>query len=174
MRPPCRDMGDLLVKSIVWNIWLARNDCIFSANILPTHAFILKIDRMLLSWFSTVADGSRVKLEDLISSIRRSLKFLGPRVEEVVGARTRASSCGGSGGLRRPVFSSLFCFCVSSPVWVLFHCLWFLFVIFYCSFCFSFSVGEWGFSVSSCYLIEMVYPPFSKKKIFIYSDMSNS
>lgn len=49
VRPACRDIGDLVVKLIVWNTWLARNDYIFSANILPAHALILKIDRMLLS-----------------------------------------------------------------------------------------------------------------------------
>lgn len=64
----------------------ARNDCIFNANILPAHTLILKIYQMLLSYFSTVAKGSKVKLEDSISAIKRSLEFLSPRVEESNGA----------------------------------------------------------------------------------------
>lgn len=83
MRVTCRDMGDLVVKSIVWNICLARNDYIFNANTLPIHAHILKIDHRLISWFSTVVEGAKAKMEDSISSIRRSLEFLGPRVEEI-------------------------------------------------------------------------------------------
>lgn len=48
---------------------------------LPTEAFILKIDRMLLSWVDILADGAKMKLEDPIASVCHSLKFLRPRVE---------------------------------------------------------------------------------------------
>lgn len=57
VRRACKDIGDLVVKAIVWNIWLVRNDCIFNANILHAHDIILKIDLMLLSWFAIVAKG---------------------------------------------------------------------------------------------------------------------
>lgn len=46
------------------------------------------LDRMLLSRLSTVAEGSRVKMEDSTSAIKRSLKLLGLRVEEPDGAPT--------------------------------------------------------------------------------------
>lgn len=49
LRHAQRDIGDLVVKAIVWNVWLARNDCVFNATVMPAHAIILKIDRILLS-----------------------------------------------------------------------------------------------------------------------------
>lgn len=71
-----RDIRALVMKSFVWNIWPGRNDYIFSATILPTHVIILKIDHMILSWFSAALEDSKVKLEDSISTIRHNLKFL--------------------------------------------------------------------------------------------------
>lgn len=69
----------LIVKACVWNLWLARNDCIFNACVLPVHAIIVKINHMLLSWFSAASEGTKKKLADPISTIRRSLEFLGSR-----------------------------------------------------------------------------------------------
>lgn len=82
LRPSIRDMGVLVVKVIVWNIWLVRNDCIFNANVVPSYSFILKINRMFLSWVSAVFEGSQAKLEDSMAFVRWSLDFLNPRVEE--------------------------------------------------------------------------------------------
>lgn len=82
IQPAKRDFGDLVVKAFVWNIWLAKNDRIFNANTLSLHVIILKIDRILLSWFSTFAEGLKGKLEESMMAIRRSLEFFGPRVEE--------------------------------------------------------------------------------------------
>lgn len=83
MRSSCRDVGALVVKAIIWNIWLARNDCIFNAKFLPVHVLILNIDRLLLSWFSSASEGVQAKLEDSIAVIRQSLGGLGPGVDEV-------------------------------------------------------------------------------------------
>lgn len=88
MRPSTRVIGDEVAKAFVWFVWLARNDCIFNAKVLTPHAIMVKTDHMLLSWFSVAADGLRVKLDDTITSIRRSLEFLGPRSEGVVDAPT--------------------------------------------------------------------------------------
>lgn len=77
-----RDIGDLVVKTLVWNIWLTRNECIFNAKILHVHDVILSIDRMILLWCSSATDRSHGKLEDSLKCIRRSLEFLGPRAEE--------------------------------------------------------------------------------------------
>lgn len=74
-------MVDLVVNALVWNIWLARNNRIFNANILPVHSIILIIDHILLSWFDVLANGAKAKLEDPISTIRRSLEFLRPTTE---------------------------------------------------------------------------------------------
>lgn len=38
---------------------------------------ILKIDHMLLLWFSIASEGKRAKLEDSIAIVRRRLEFMG-------------------------------------------------------------------------------------------------
>lgn len=76
LRPTVKDMRDWVVKAFVWNIWLVMNDLIFNANVLPAFAIILKSNRMILSWFSAVTEGSREKFDDSITTIRHSLEFL--------------------------------------------------------------------------------------------------
>lgn len=63
----------------MWNIWLARNDKIFNAKILPSHCIVLSINRMLLLWFNSLADSVKEMIEDTITTVRRSLEFIGPR-----------------------------------------------------------------------------------------------
>ncbi|XP_039123372.1 uncharacterized protein LOC120259989 [Dioscorea cayenensis subsp. rotundata] len=58
-----RIFGDLVAKAIVWNICLARNDCIFNDNVLHINSLILKIARMIMSWCSSVSEGLREKME---------------------------------------------------------------------------------------------------------------
>lgn len=77
-----RVRGFLIVKAIVWNIWLTRNVCIFYNIVLSVLAIILKIDLMIPSWFSAVADEARAEFEESIFTVGRSLEFLGQRVEE--------------------------------------------------------------------------------------------
>ncbi|XP_039119177.1 uncharacterized protein LOC120255416 [Dioscorea cayenensis subsp. rotundata] len=76
---------DLVVKVLVWNLWLARNDRIFNAKILPVHCIVLYINRMLLLWFDALADLVKVKIEDTIASVRRSLEFVGQRSLQELG-----------------------------------------------------------------------------------------
>jgi len=78
---------DLVVKTIVCIIWIARNNCNFNvAAVLSVHALILKIGHLLLSWFSTSAEGPKKKVEDSMVTIRCSLDFLSPLVDEPGGA----------------------------------------------------------------------------------------
>lgn len=49
MRPSLRIMGDIVLKAIFWNVWLARNDRMFYVNAVATQVIILNVDRMLLS-----------------------------------------------------------------------------------------------------------------------------
>lgn len=49
---------------------------------MPAHYIIVKIDRMLVFWCSSFAEGHRAKMEEDISFVRRSLEFLGPRVQD--------------------------------------------------------------------------------------------
>lgn len=86
--PARRMMVDQIVKEIVWLSWITRIDCIFNAIFLLAHALILKVDHLLLSWFLASAEGPKKKLEDPIASIRHSLEFLDPRVEDASGTST--------------------------------------------------------------------------------------
>ncbi|XP_039129007.1 uncharacterized protein LOC120265183 [Dioscorea cayenensis subsp. rotundata] len=79
MRPALRLSVDLVIKALVWNIWLARNDRIFNAKILSTHCTVLSINRMILSWFDALADNAKTKVEDTMAAVKRSLEFVGPR-----------------------------------------------------------------------------------------------
>ncbi|XP_039117658.1 uncharacterized protein LOC120253386 [Dioscorea cayenensis subsp. rotundata] len=79
VRPNSRVAVDLVVKALVWNIWIARNDRIFNDKILPATCILLCINRMLLSWFDALADGAKAKLEDTMAIVRGSLEFLESR-----------------------------------------------------------------------------------------------
>jgi len=81
VHPARRTFCDLLVKATLWNVWLARNESIFNAKVVPVHVIIMNIDRMLLSWFSICADNVKAKLEEPMHTIRRSLEFLSVRSE---------------------------------------------------------------------------------------------
>lgn len=45
-----------MVKVLVWNALLARNNCMFNANVVPVHIIILKINHMLVSWFAATSE----------------------------------------------------------------------------------------------------------------------
>ncbi|XP_039130342.1 uncharacterized protein LOC120266746 [Dioscorea cayenensis subsp. rotundata] len=79
LRPAARVFGDLFVKAYVWSIWLSRNDCIFANKCHSPLDVVMKSTQLLLSWYSAAPEGVREKIGDLISSIRRSLEFVGPR-----------------------------------------------------------------------------------------------
>lgn len=51
VRPSLRNMGDLIVKAIAWNVWLAKNDHIFNANAISGHVIMLKVDCMFFFFF---------------------------------------------------------------------------------------------------------------------------
>ncbi|XP_039133180.1 uncharacterized protein LOC120270217 [Dioscorea cayenensis subsp. rotundata] len=89
VQPAARDFCDLLVKALVWNVWLVRNDIIFNATVVPVFAIILKIDRMLLSWFSNCSVNFIGKIEEPMKSISHSLEFIGSRS---VGATSEVGS----------------------------------------------------------------------------------
>lgn len=83
--PSLRVMGDLVVKVIVWNIWLVRNDCIFNAYVIPIQSLYVKINRILLSWFSAASDGVKEKIEGSMLIVQWSLEFTNALVEETGG-----------------------------------------------------------------------------------------
>lgn len=77
VQPSLRDLCDLVVKALVWNVRRARNDIIFNNNVVPVQVIILNIDHMLLSWFSNCTDSLKGKLEVPMKSISRSLESFG-------------------------------------------------------------------------------------------------
>ncbi|XP_039123586.1 uncharacterized protein LOC120260211 [Dioscorea cayenensis subsp. rotundata] len=77
-----QDVGVWIMKALIWNIWLARNDRIFNANVVHAADIIMKCDRMIFSWFTVIVEGARGKFEDYALAIRHSLKFLDQRAEE--------------------------------------------------------------------------------------------
>ncbi|XP_039123614.1 uncharacterized protein LOC120260240 [Dioscorea cayenensis subsp. rotundata] len=81
VRPAARVFGDLFVKAYVWSIWFTRNDYIFAAKCDSPLVVSMKTAHMLLSWYSAASVGVREKIAEPISSIRRSLEFVGPRSE---------------------------------------------------------------------------------------------
>jgi len=76
---PSLPFWDLLVKAINWNIWLERNARIFNFNCLSSDTIILKIIRMLMSWYFAAPESKKAKIEDSVTKIRRNLDFLVPR-----------------------------------------------------------------------------------------------
>lgn len=70
-----RVIRDLVIKAIEWNIWLVRNNCSFHAIVVPVHILILKINHMLVFWFSAASEGLKQKVKESMSIVRCSLEF---------------------------------------------------------------------------------------------------
>ncbi|XP_039122026.1 uncharacterized protein LOC120258641 [Dioscorea cayenensis subsp. rotundata] len=136
VRPEARLSVDFPVKALTWNIWLARNDRIFNAKILPTHCIIININRMLLSWFDALANSAKEKLEDSMSKVKRSLEFLGSRSQLVGEGYTCRGGTRSCHGLVRPVAYVLRGNCVSSGG--LLFCVALVHLLWCEGFCYSF------------------------------------
>lgn len=91
-------MGGIIVKAIVWIIWLSKNVCIFSVISSSSQSVISKMAHVLISWFSAAPVSQHVKFEEHISTIRHSLAFYGPyddsTSEEASGDRTSDQGLG--------------------------------------------------------------------------------
>lgn len=74
-----KEVGEILIRAIFWNICLEQNNCMFHSNIHTLRAIIIKIDHMFLFWLSIVRKVKMGKFEDSIIAIRRSLEFMGSR-----------------------------------------------------------------------------------------------
>lgn len=165
VRSSMREMGDLVVKALIQNIWHAKNDCIFNAIVVPTHVIILKIICMLLSWFSTVTEGAQEKLKDSMTTIRCCLEFHRPRAEESSGVLTSEETLGPSmgqntvvGARRMALFLHvlmLVFFKIVPPHLVVLDYHFYLFLYFLQN-------------VVIFFLIEVVYPLFKKTILLLY------
>ena len=71
-----KDAGDLLVRTIIWNIRLERNAHILNDEYSSYASFILKIIHMYFSWTDVVPYTKKERLEDSAATANRSLKFL--------------------------------------------------------------------------------------------------
>lgn len=66
---------DMLIRAIIWNIWLERNARIFNFTCASSNSIVAKIVHMVLLWFNAVPDSKRAKLEEPMQKIKRSLEF---------------------------------------------------------------------------------------------------
>lgn len=48
------------------------------------HIIFLKINCMLLSWFTVASNGLKENVKESMTIVRRSLEFLGSHAEEIV------------------------------------------------------------------------------------------
>lgn len=62
--PQHRLLWDLLLRVILWNIWLERSNQIFKLQAYTSHYVISKIIHMLLVWISATRDPSQHFLSD--------------------------------------------------------------------------------------------------------------
>lgn len=82
------------MRAINWNIWLERNARIFNSNCLSADSIIIKIDRMILSWYNAAPEAKKAKLDDPMTKIKRSLDFIVTRDSAVDAPLSRPPSPG--------------------------------------------------------------------------------
>lgn len=75
-----------------WCIWLELNERVFNSKFLPIIYILFKINHLLLLWWNAATEAKRAKLDDSITSVKRSLEFL----------ETRARRTGNPGELITP------------------------------------------------------------------------
>lgn len=75
LKKPLIPFWDWLTRAIIWNIWLERNNRIFSAICLSTIAIISKIVHMIQLWFVAAPDSKKARLEEPMAKVNRSLEF---------------------------------------------------------------------------------------------------
>lgn len=71
-----RDAGDLIIRALMWNIWLERNARIFRDTYSACKSVLCKCIHMFLLWLNAVPDKKKPRLEDSAVSAKRSLDFL--------------------------------------------------------------------------------------------------
>lgn len=71
-----RESGDIIVKAIIWNIWLERNTRIFNDNFFNYIVVIIKTIYMVFSLIASIPEAKKVILEALATTVKRSLEFL--------------------------------------------------------------------------------------------------
>lgn len=74
---PIKDAVDLVIRSLLWHVWLERNARIFNNAYSVHQSVLLKVIYMFLSWINAVPDAKKAKLEGSVSTAKRSLQFLG-------------------------------------------------------------------------------------------------
>lgn len=132
LRPCLRALGGAIVKSVVWHIWLARNDCMFNDVSFFPDSVIAKVANVFILWFSAAPSSQQAKFVDHSSITRRSLPFrsivMTPLVEMLPvrvtlfrgGSSFCVSEC--SALLFRSVLVVVSCFVPTSCGLVLFCC----------------------------------------------------
>lgn len=80
--PSKRASWTLIVKAITWQIWLARNECIFICVLLLLPLFVCEISHMFLLWVPAVPAIKKQKLESAVEAMKRSIQLSGSSSRE--------------------------------------------------------------------------------------------
>ncbi|KAH7660832.1 Reverse transcriptase zinc-binding domain-containing protein [Dioscorea alata] len=75
LSPHCKLSSSLIARVVLWQIWLARNNCIFNYVFISTSALFLKICYMYLYWIPAVPPREMHRLDESIAAIRRCIQF---------------------------------------------------------------------------------------------------
>lgn len=67
---------DLIVRDLIWNIWLERNTYIFRDKFTLCLLVIIKIIYMFLSWITVALEIKNARMKDLATTVKHSLEFL--------------------------------------------------------------------------------------------------
>ncbi|XP_039136892.1 uncharacterized protein LOC120274393 [Dioscorea cayenensis subsp. rotundata] len=71
-----RDVGHLISRALLWNVWLERNARIFRES-FSAHSIILrKIIHMFLLWVDAVPESKKARFNEPTATAKHSLDFL--------------------------------------------------------------------------------------------------
>lgn len=68
--------GDVLIRSLIWNIWLERNAHMFRDTFYAYTSVLFNYIHMLLIWINAVPKSKKARLEERAASTKFSLDFL--------------------------------------------------------------------------------------------------
>lgn len=86
LRPCLRALEGVIVKVVVWHVWLTRNYCMFNAVSLSPHSVISKVAHVLILWFSEAPISQQMRFDEHASIICRSLAFSRQSDDSIGGA----------------------------------------------------------------------------------------
>lgn len=74
---------EIIIKAIIWNIWLEKNKRIFHDSCYDYYVVISKIIHMVLSWIDAALYAKKALLEESVVSAKRNMEFLRQHIDIV-------------------------------------------------------------------------------------------